>query len=549
MFYSSAYFKMKKRILVVGESSFVSTGFATYQLELLKHLHSTGKYDLAELGCQAQPDDPRQFSTPWKYFNNAPKNNEENERFNGDAQFKYCKFRFNHVCKTFRPHIVIDVRDPYMTGFLIESAFRPRYKLCFMPPIDGEPQEEIWVALYKNADKIVTYTDYGSKVLAYYGVQTHAVAPPGADSIYRMTTDKKLHKSNVNLDPDSFIVGTLMRNQPRKLYPDLMHSFARFLEKAPKSLSEKSYLYLHCADPDIGWNIGELAVEYGITARTLITYHCQICGISFPSVYSGPLCYCRACKNNSARTVNSLAGVSRKDLCNIFNLLDVYVQYSTCEGFGMPQVEANACGVPLISVDHSAMGEVCYNVGGDLIPNLRPWKEHGSGRILANPDNDKLVETLIRLGSEPECVRMNMGSKQQQISKKLYSYEQSMKRWEKVIDDIEVEDSWAEPFNMPSPAQTIPSGLNPQDFVDWGLVNVSRRPELAGTYYSRRMSHDLVKGKSYIPYYGFFVNDLSCSVNNLMPKDFTPEIALDVFTGLWNDKNFWENQRCLVKTA
>lgn len=540
---------MKKRILVVGEASFCSTGFSTYQLELLKHLHKTGKYELAELGCQAQPDDPRQYSLPWKFFNNAPKGNEENDQFNGDPQNKYCKFRFNSVCKTFRPHIVIDVRDPYMIGFLVESPYRPRYKLCLMPPIDGTPQDECWVALYKNADRVATYTDWGSKVLAYYGVQTNAVTPPGADPIYRMTNDKKLHKSNVGIDPDSFIVGTLMRNQPRKLYPDLMESFARFVEKSPKSLSDKSYLYLHCADPDIGWNIGELAVENGIAARTLMTYHCQVCGVSFPCIYSGPVCYCRTCRNNSAKTVNSLAGVSRKDLCNIYNLLDVYVQYANCEGFGIPMVEANACGVPIVAINHSAMSEVCYNMGGTLISNIKPWKEHGSGRILASPDNSQLIKELIRIGSEPECVRMNMGKKQSNVSKKLYSYEESMKKWEQVVDSIEVEDTWGEPLNMPSPAQTVPANLNSEDFVDWCLINVARRPELAQTYYSRRMSHDLIKGKSYIPYYGFFVNDLNCSCNNLVPKDFGPQIALDVFTGLWNDKYFWENQRCQVKTA
>ena len=38
----------KKKVLFVSEASYLNTGYATYSREVLKRLHATGKYELAE---------------------------------------------------------------------------------------------------------------------------------------------------------------------------------------------------------------------------------------------------------------------------------------------------------------------------------------------------------------------------------------------------------------------------------------------------------------------------------------------------------------------
>jgi glycosyltransferase involved in cell wall biosynthesis len=49
-------------------------------------------------------------------------------------------------------------------------------------------------------------------------------------------------------------------------------------------------------------------------------------------------------------------------MVDLYNLADVYVDASSCEGFCLPNVEALACGVPLISVDDGlARTEVLSN--------------------------------------------------------------------------------------------------------------------------------------------------------------------------------------------
>ncbi|MEK0337774.1 MAG: LAGLIDADG family homing endonuclease, partial [Nitrosopumilus sp.] len=45
----------KRRILFIGEANFLATGFSTYWHEVLKRLHETNEFEIAELGCIPNP--------------------------------------------------------------------------------------------------------------------------------------------------------------------------------------------------------------------------------------------------------------------------------------------------------------------------------------------------------------------------------------------------------------------------------------------------------------------------------------------------------------
>lgn len=537
----------KLRILCTAEASFTSSGFSTISLELISRLHATGKYEIAELGCNCGPNDARALQLPWKFYNNAPVNDNEREVFRSHNQMEYGLLRFHAVCLDFKPHVVIDLRDGYMQTFLIESPFRQFFKLCLMPPIDGLPQDEHWVSLYKSADYCFAYTDWGKQALESMGIKVSGVTPPGADPVYQIIGDKKAHKEAMGLSSDSLVIGTVMRNQRRKLYPDLIESFAKLLKTARKELSDRCFLYLHCAYPDVGWKIGDLLLEHGVASRTIMTYQCLNCGQSFPSLFSGAKRSCYKCGQYSATTSNSNVGASRETLCKIYNLMDVYIQYSTCEGFGLILPEAAACGVQIIAVDHSAMTEVCTKLGGELIPNQRPWTDPDSYRILAYPDNDVLVSKLISILSEPEAVRLIKGKRQEKVCRELYSYDESAAKWMGVLDDMEIEDKWDSPNTAPSPAISIPTGLSNEEFVNWAMVNIARRPELLNSYLTARIIRDLNVGLSYTNEGGFFVNDMSETRLRHVSQPFDRACALKEFERLWNDKAFWECERCKIK--
>jgi glycosyltransferase involved in cell wall biosynthesis len=69
----------------------------------------------------------------------------------------------------------------------------------------------------------------------------------------------------------------------------------------------------------------------------------------------------------------------------------VLLMPSMGEGFGIPLLEAQACGVPVITSDHSAMteiGTVGWQVGGD------PWWDALQDSFLICPSVDGIVAAL-----------------------------------------------------------------------------------------------------------------------------------------------------------
>ena len=71
-------------------------------------------------------------------------------------------------------------------------------------------------------------------------------------------------------------------------------------------------------------------------------------------------------ENDSLHQINnvSFSGfVTSEELVKIYNIASVYVSTSLNEGFGMPQLEAMACGCPVVSPHNSAMIEVVHGAG------------------------------------------------------------------------------------------------------------------------------------------------------------------------------------------
>lgn len=63
--------------------------------------------------------------------------------------------------------------------------------------------------------------------------------------------------------------------------------------------------------------------------------------------------------------------LSTEELIKIYNMASVYVSTSSNEGFGMPQLEAMACGCPVVSPHNSAMIEVVEGAG----ETVKTWEK------------------------------------------------------------------------------------------------------------------------------------------------------------------------------
>jgi glycosyltransferase involved in cell wall biosynthesis len=340
-----------------------------------------------------------------------------------------------------------------------------------MPTVDSEPQQEDWIDTFLHADAIFTYSDFGRDTLIKQSngkINYIDTTSPGVDlQTFVPTTDRKGLRKMFNLSEDLFIVGSVMRNQKRKLIPDLFYAIKKLLEKCEQTnnhkLGKNLYLYLHTSYPDAGWDIPQLLKEYKIGNRVLFTYSCKSCGYFYPSLFQHPVAVCPRCGQKACSMPNVSNGVSSNNLAMVMNLFDIYVQYAICEGFGMPQVEASACGVPVASIDYSAMSDVVRKVNGYPIKVGQYFKELETRAIRVFPDNKDLIQTLESFYKMPEPLKEQKRFETRKLTEKYYNWDDIAKKWENYFDNIQLtglQGKWDQVIPLMEEITDIPENIN-----------------------------------------------------------------------------------------
>ena len=541
----------KKRILFCSEATFLNTGYATYTREILNYLYSTGKYELAEMGSYGERNDPRAANIPWGYYGVVPNNSceprasqEENDAYSQSGAAQFGEWIFEHVCLDFLPDIVCDIRDFWMLEFAERSPFRPYFKWAIMPTVDARPQARQWISSYESADACLTYSDWAGEVLKKQSggkINYLGSAPPSAHPAYMHIKDKRAHKKSMGLDPDFKIIGTVMRNQRRKLYPDLFEAFRKFLDK---SENKNYYLYCHTSYPDLGWDIPELIQEHGLSSHVLFTYICPETKQPFPSLFNGAVAQSPFTGKWGSTLSNVKNGLSYEDLSKVINLFDLYTQYANCEGFGLPQVEAAACGVPVCGTDYSAMESVLRKLEGHPIKPAALYKELETGCLRAVPDNDAAAKFFLEFFSKSQEERDAIGKKTRENFEKYYQWDISGKQWEDYFDSVEIppfDQGWGSPpkIHQPAPKPDVGDGINTNQISKWLIQNVLGDSTKINTWFEARMTRDLLYRTA-----GMYCNESSAVFDGVNHRsEFTVDIAYDQMVAQCMRRNNWEETR------
>ena len=179
------------------------------------------------------------------------------------------------------------------------------------------------------------------------------------------------------------------------------------------------------------------------------------------------------------------------------DLFDLYVQYAICEGFGMPQVEAGACGVPIAATNYSAMEDVLRWLKGYKINVKTMARELETNAERAYPDNDHLAQIIEKHFSLPEDKRIKKAIQIRTATKKRYTWDKCAKVWGDYIDSyqpIDKQGKWDAPPKLYPLPPSIPEGLDNQQFIIWIYENLLQESHKAFGYEGNQLLCDLTCG-------------------------------------------------------
>ena len=193
----------KKRILFVTESHKLASGFGRYAKEVIPRLYSTGKYEVAQLACYSSPDVFE--NTNWLTYGVAPMKHEKDyaKQHTDHPLIQWGVGRFEQACLDFKPDVIKIYRDPWMDAYILDSPFLPFFHLVWMPTVDSEPQKNEWLYNFNRCDGLLSYTEYGTRVLeeqTHGRLKTFGQAPICVDTeIFNIIPNKKQHKEKFGL--------------------------------------------------------------------------------------------------------------------------------------------------------------------------------------------------------------------------------------------------------------------------------------------------------------------------------------------------------------
>ena len=410
---------------------------------------------------------------------------------------------------------------------------------CWMPTVDAAPQNIEWVDMFANADYILSYSDWAGEVLKEQGgdkINFMGSAPPSASELLRPIENVR---EEFGIPEDWKIIGTVMRNQRRKLFPSLFEAFSNYIKKTGDT---KTYLYCHTSYPDMGWNLGELLHEHGISSRVLFSYLCQNCGFLEITPFNDARKVCSKCGKYASAPASVGHGVDTETLAKVYNIMDLYVQCANSEGFGLPQVEAAACGTPIACTDYSAMKDVVKYLGAHPIKLAATYKELETGCERAVPcvkSMEDIFEEVLSLSKEDHKKASNAVRTAYENS---YGWDRAADTWAKVIRESGFAD-WRIPANI-KPMVDIPTG---QPSHSQFLEDLKRAyvytPDHLNSHFIRNIHTSLLRGTTRGQMDGYYFSEFSPLSTNNKNKPATRSSMVDFMKNRLKNYNIWETVR------
>ena len=227
-----------------------------------------------------------------------------------------------------------DIAISLIDAWVMDAAMFPGIKWVPWFPVDMEPLPPPVASAVAKAYRRIVFSRFGERMVNDAGMDCYYV-PHGVDTNIYRPYDRGEARKTLGWPGDKFIVGMVAANKDypsRKNWPAALAAFAEFAKTHPTAM-----LYAHTA-AQMGVDIVGIASGLGLNDRILIVDQYK----------------------------SMLGGISEDVMAMMYSGMDVLLNPANGEGFGIPILEAQACGTPVIVGDWTAMSEICF--GGYAIP-------------------------------------------------------------------------------------------------------------------------------------------------------------------------------------
>lgn len=234
--------------------------------------------------------------------------------------------------QAFNADIVLSLMDiwVFQPGNTAGKPWVPYY------PVDHEPMPPKVREALMGSYKRIAMSKFGVEESHRQGFDCYYV-PHGVDTNLYKPRDKKESRDMFNLPQDAFIFGTIAMNKgmpSRKCIPSMLQAFANF-----KKRHTDAVYYLHTQRGDGLDGLGGVNIP-------------EMCGLL--GLKMGKDVFIT---DPYAMTV----GLTEEQISHMYSAFDVHMLASMGEGFGVPIIEAQACGCPVIVGGWTAMPELVYS--------------------------------------------------------------------------------------------------------------------------------------------------------------------------------------------
>lgn len=236
--------------------------------------------------------------------------------------------------KKYNPDVVVTLKDVglqlgYIAGInnARQSGWKGKwYGYC---PIDTNHIVPEWIGIWQQMDGVIAMAEWG-RIMIKQGTRDRIdpiCIPHGVDTkVFHPKREEQKKKLEDDGAPFAgmFVVGAVGRNQYRKMWDKLFKGFAEFSKD-----KNDVVLLIHSDEKPVivsdGWDFGYISRKYNMHTRWMLTH--------------------------ANMDVQTRFWIDDNQMNDIYNSFDVFCFPTGGEGFGIPLLEAQAAGVPVITTE------------------------------------------------------------------------------------------------------------------------------------------------------------------------------------------------------